>query len=246
MAAVAICPRTRWEEAEDRLHLVLDVLECIQVRGLRISFLNNPAFAELTGPDGAHERVRELFMARPAGGTPLLEKWKADYVREHEWWRRVGLTAPGRGTIHIFLTDGAPSTSSSAAVVDMVRHRPDWARHPTTFLSCTNNPEETEWMKELDEVKGPRGEHGYIAELDDFQEEKAEVLRKQGPFLPFTYGVYLICMLVACINPDDLDNMDESSPFAKEKIESIMGRPLSAKEYDLYLGHFRGQQQQRR
>lgn len=73
-----------------------------------------------------------------------------------------------------------------------------------TFISCTNEDDQVEWMKDAEEVAP------YCSESDDFHDEAAEVLRDQGPALPFSQGFHLVAQLVAAMNPDDLDAMDES------------------------------------
>ena len=45
-------------------------------------------------------------------------------------------------------------------------------------------------------------------------DESREILKDQGKALPFTVGFYLICSLVAAMNPNDLDAMDESHGYA--------------------------------
>ena len=85
----------------------------------------------------------------------------------------------------------------------MLIHRQDPAGNPMTFLSCTGDDQEAEWMKEVEEVAP------YCSESDDFADEREEVLNDQGMALPFTKGFYLVCQLVAAMNPDDLDAMDE-------------------------------------
>jgi hypothetical protein len=63
-------------------------------------------------------------------------------------------------------------------------------------------------MKELEEIAP------YVAEYDDYDDEKAEVQKDQGLGFPYTRGFYLIGQLVAAMNPDDLDAMDEVIGYA--------------------------------
>ena len=43
----------------------------------------------------------------------------------------------------------------------------------------------------------------YCSESDDYADEAREVLRDQGAALPYTRGFYLICQLVAAMNPGE-------------------------------------------
>eukprot|EP00957_Ditylum_brightwellii_P092306 7028190-Ditylum_brightwellii.AAC.1 len=75
--------------------------------------------------------------------------------------------------------------------------------NPMTFISCTEDNDQVEWMKDCEEVAP------FCSESDDFKEEVNEVLRDQGAALPYSRGFHLIGMLVAAMNPEDLDAMDE-------------------------------------
>jgi hypothetical protein len=49
-------------------------------------------------------------------------------------------------------------------------------------------------------------------------------------------GFYLVCTLVAALNPTDLDALDESVPFTKKTLDNLLGRELSGEEYGHYFG----------
>eukprot|EP00934_Nitzschia_sp_Nitz4_P002141 Nitzschia sp. Nitz4//scaffold52_size167869//163227//163685//NITZ4_002299-RA/size167869-exonerate_protein2genome-gene-0.33-mRNA-1//1//CDS//3329554104//2141//frame0 len=101
-----------------------------------------------------------------------------------------------------------------------------------TFISCTNEDAQVEWMKDAEEVVA------YCSESDDFSDESAEVLRDQGAALPYTKGFHLICQLVAAMNPDDLDAMDESIPFTKATLDNLLGVQHNDESYRHYFDQF--------
>merc|ERR1719262_615547 len=109
-----------------------------------------------------------------------------------------------------------------------------------TFLSCTNEDDQVEWMKECEEVAP------YCAESDDFGDESREVLGDQGDALPYTRGFWLICQLVAAMSPDDLDAMDESVPFTKYTLDNLLGVVSNEATYQHYFDCFAKAQMQRR
>ncbi len=74
-----------------------------------------------------------------------------------------------------------------------------------------------------------------MSELDDFNDEKSEIIKDQGPAFPYTKGMWLVSHLVAPINPDDLDAIDESIPFSKFTLDSLLGRVHSQNEYQYYF-----------
>ena len=111
-------------------------------------------------------------------------------------------------------------------------HRENPSGNPITFLSCTNEDSQVEWMKDAEEVVP------YCSESDNFGDEAAEVLRDQGAALPYTKGFHLICQLVAAMNPEDLDAMDESMPFTKSTLDNLLGVQHNDESYRHYFDHF--------
>jgi len=112
--------------------------------------------------------------------------------------------------------------------------------NPMTFISCTNEDDQVEWMKDAEEVAP------YCSESDDFKDEAAEVLRDQGAALPFSQGFHLVAQLVAAMNPDDLDAMDESIPFTKATLDNLLGIQHNEESYRHYFNHFIEAQNMRR
>jgi hypothetical protein len=109
-----------------------------------------------------------------------------------------------------------------------------------TFISCTNEDEQVEWMKDAEEVVP------YCSESDDFNDEAEEVLHDQGAALPYTKGFHLVCRLVAAMNPDDLDAMDESVPFTKATLDNLLGIVHNEESYRYYFDQFIRAQQIRK
>lgn len=85
----------------------------------------------------------------------------------------------------------------------------------------------------------------YCSESDDFKDESEEVLRDQGAALPYTVGFHLVCQLVAAMNPDDLDAMDESAPFTKQTLDNLLGIQHNEETYRHYFNCFLQAQKQR-
>ncbi len=226
---------TRWQEAENRLHIMIDLIAYLPGAKLKFYFLNNPdheftlvnqgqspkEFAEM-----AHKAVSDKFATIvPTYTTPIkrsLEKSLKDASRQK------------KPTMHYLLTDGKPTKADEETqeaideVQDLIYHR-NPERNPISLLSCTNADHEVEWLKETEE-RTP-----FASETDDFGDESCEVATDQGPAFPFTYGLWVISQLVGAINPDDLDAMDENMPFTKFTLENILGRNVTAKEYAYYF-----------
>jgi hypothetical protein len=71
--------------------------------------------------------------------------------------------------------------------------------------------------------------------VDDYGDEREEVMGDQGAGFPFTKGFWLVSQLVAAINPDDLDAIDENVPFTKFSLDNMLGRRHTPEEYHYYF-----------
>jgi hypothetical protein len=125
-----------------------------------------------------------------------------------------------------------PTGASTERIGELIRDRKSPQDNPFTFLTCTDDDAQAEWMKEIEEKAL------WCAELDDFGDEREEVLKDQGAAFPFSYGLWILCNLVAAINPNDLDAIDESYPFSKstlDNLDNLLGRKVTDTEYRHYF-----------
>jgi len=218
---------TRWEEVEDRLHTMMDVLAYVPTGMIIISYLNraNVVYLDRAGKDPtsflqiAHTEIAKQFVTQPNGGTPIYSKLDRTFK---------STTTP---TLHYLFTDGEPSDARVEKVTELVLKRPNPMQNPITFVSCTNDDSATGWLKDIDD-KGPM-----IAEVDDYLDEKHEVLLKHGPALPYSRGFWLISLLIGAINPDDIDGLDDPRPISKHTFDNLMGRNLTEQEYAYYFNN---------
>merc|ERR1712224_676511 len=96
-----------------------------------------------------------------------------------------------------------------------------------------------EWMKDAEEIAP------YCSESDDFNDEAREVLKDQGVALPYSKGFHLICQIVAAMNPDDLDALDESIPFTKFTLDNLLGIVSNEESYQHYFNKYTEAQSKR-
>lgn len=215
---------SRWEEAENRIHIMMDFLAFVPIQTITIHFLNRNQVVTLhhTGknPDQfakeAHEEVSRAFDLRPSGTTPLYEKLSNAFNQTQN------------KMMHYVFTDGLPD-GGVENVKELVRHRKNPQFNALTFMSCTDKTHEAQWMKDIEAVAP------FTAELDDYLSERDEVISAQGSAFPFSKGFWLLCHLVAAINPYDLDAMDEDTPFSKYTLDNLLGRKLTNEEYLHYF-----------
>merc|ERR1719281_433245 len=232
-------PNTRWQEAHQRLKEMLEILAYVPFNQIGIEFLNRKDRITLKrngmSPENflqaASQQVDAQFSRGPTGTTPALEKLQESFLR-----------GQGVSIARYFFGDGLPNGGRRAIqeIVRIVKNRQDPQSNPLTFISCTNEDEAVEWMKDCEEVAP------FCSESDDYGDESREVLEDQGEALPYTRGFWLICQLVAAMNPDDLDAMDESVPFTKLTLDNLLGIKHNEESYRYYFDAFVKNQRNRR
>jgi len=178
----------------------------------------------------ANAQIDKIFASGPTGGTPALEKMQESINR-------------GRGSsiARYFFGDGVPNGGHQAQteILKLVKNRQDPAGNPITFISCTNDDNAVEWMKDTEEAAL------YCSESDDFGDESREVSRDQGKALPYSKGFHLMCQSMAAMCPDDLDAMDESVPFTKTTLDNLLGVQHNEESYRHYFNCFEEAQRSR-
>jgi hypothetical protein len=210
---------------------MVEILAYVPFSQIGIEFLNRKDRITLTRKgqapkaflQGAYQKIDAVFAKGPSGTTPALEKLQESFLR-----------GQGASIARYFFGDGLPNGGHLAVkkITNMIKDRADPANNPMTFLSCTNEDEQVEWMKDTEEIAP------YCSESDDYDDESREVLSDQGAALPYTRGFWLICQLVAAMNPDDLDAMDESVPFTKSTLDNLLGVQHNEESYRHYFNCF--------
>mmetsp|Transcript_26497 Transcript_26497/g.63085 ORF Transcript_26497/g.63085 Transcript_26497/m.63085 type:complete len:562 (+) Transcript_26497:120-1805(+) len=236
-------PNTRWQEAWQRLKEMVEILAYVPFNQIGIEFLNRPTRIQLKrqqlpnasgggttttaeSPTSflqrANAEIDAAFQSLPRGTTPVFRKLQESMLR-----------GQGYSIARYLMCDGVPDGLNAVQeITRLVRNRPNPQQNPLTFLSCTNQDEEVEWMKDAEEIAP------FCSEADDYDDERREVVGDQGLALPYTRGFWLVCQLVAAMNPDDLDAMDESIPFTKSTLDNLLGHVSSQESYKYYWDHF--------
>ncbi|KAJ3269145.1 hypothetical protein HDV01_001723 [Terramyces sp. JEL0728] len=230
---------TRWEEAKARVLDIFKILAYVPTPpNIFIRFLNRPDIIRIDRSSSSPQeflnqvtrQVEQGFQRGPNGGTPFLERIR-DSLNSYQ----------NQKTIRYFFGDGVPNGGKAAIdqIVKMVSYRPNPQDNPITFVSCTGEDDDVEWMKDCEEWAP------YCAECDDYQDEKEEVLGDQGLAFPFSCGFYLLSLIVGAMNPEDLDAMDESSPMTKFTLDNLLGIKYGMEEYRSYWVYFLQAQQKK-
>ena len=222
----------RWWEAKHRISSMIELLAYVISPPIQILFLNRNDVLTLQRLDGelpqayiqrAEGILEQTFRRGPGGTTPALEAI-GDSLN------RYG----GKKVLRYFMGDGMPNGGATACrkIQELITNRPFPESNPYTFMSCTNQDDQVEWMKTTEEKAT------YCAEFDDYLDESREVLKDQGQAFPYSFGLHLVAQIVAAFNPHDLDAMDESIPFTKLTLDNLLGYESSVEEYRYYFDSF--------
>ena len=245
---------TRWEEAEDRLHVLIDLLAYVPTGQITYSLFDSDSSSSSRSgynrsssryTEGArvvidrngktptdfmaeaHDQIRDLFSKGPSlDHTPILLNMK-------------NMAAESKGgdfdPVNFLLTDGEPSGGPTeiAGIKKLLQ-----SGFGITFLGVSNIAEDYEWMHEMEEIIS----FGVEA-VSDYKDEVREVNRFQGLGINYTRGFWLLCQLVGALNPYDLCALNEPEPLTKPILETLLGRGISNEEYWQYFAlHPRGVQ----
>jgi len=225
----------RWDEARGRLKELVEILAYVPTNDISMIFLKRSNQVNLRRNDAENPSqfinracadIDRAFNAeQPRYRTPALRTIQKSLEQNR-----------GKSVSRYFSCDGVPDGGDYEIkqIENLIKIRANPQQNPITFISCSENDDDVEWMKELElEEVAP-----YAAEYDDYASERQEVIGDQGVAFPFNRGFYLIRSLVAAMNPDDLDAMDESVPFAKYTLDNLLGYETQPEEYERYFQEF--------
>ena len=140
---------TRWQEAENRMHIIMDILAYIPTKQIVISFLNARNIITLSRDGHTIESFKaEAHSALSHAFSTIEVKYKTPTYRVLSEAFHAAASYPDP-TAHYLLTDGVPSDQPAEAVAQLIANRANPSRNPLTLMSCTNEDSEVEWMKQV-------------------------------------------------------------------------------------------------
>lgn len=227
---------TRWEDLEERLHLMVPLFAFFPKIRLNIFFLNGESTINLDqsrqlGYTGfihaAHQAISNFFeWNRPDGFTPLVRHTKKVLKDCSEAKRKL---------ILIF-TDGQADVPGDASETDeelyrVISMRKNPINSPITFINCC--PQELNIISKLDNLQ-----NSYVASLSRYKEEQKQVQESCGTKFPFNKHIWILAHLVGAISPV-LDKLDEENQIILiEEMSNYFGYDLTEEEYKIaYLDY---------
>lgn len=183
----------RWSELCRFVQTVFSVTEAIENSPLDVYFLNRPSILNVQ----QLAQISDAFIPKPKGPTPIVP------ILQEILRQPYNSTYSGR--IIIICTDGEPTDVYNKVNVNQLynvlltqRSRNDYV----SFLACTDDDSTIAYLNDWD-VKIPR-----VDVIDDYPNEKKEVIRAQGRHFSFSFGDYVVKTLLGAVIPS-LDALDE-------------------------------------
>jgi hypothetical protein len=140
---------TRWQEAENRLHIMMDVLAFIPTQDILITFLNAPNTIHLSRAGMTPESFQSNAHGQLVQAFSTIDvKYKTPTRRSLLKSFEIAASQPAP-TIHYLLTDGVPTDGSIEEISILLCTRQNPQANPVTLISCTDQDSEAEWMKEV-------------------------------------------------------------------------------------------------
>jgi hypothetical protein len=183
--------RTRWTELLEFSNIVTDIASIMDRSGMDIYFLNRPPLLNVTS--SSDPRLGMAFSRYPSGSTPLVKtlqniihnKCRANMERRF---------------LIIIATDGVPDEGANE-LFNTIKYRPSNVN--ISILACTDDEAAVSYMNKIDRcVPG-------VDVVDDYRSERIEIQRHQGASYSFSYGDYVVKVLLGSIDPE-MDRLDES------------------------------------
>ena len=196
---------TRWDELKQITSIIIDLASTLDSDGVDVFFLNRPALLRVHDSS----QLQDTFSVLPVGPTPLTRVLT----------EVLNLKRPNvhdRRLLILIATDGTPTDerglSDFSRLENILRHDryPSTDRMYVTFVACTNDLQSVAYLNGLDK----RIPH--VDVLDDYQSERQEILAVQGKNFPFSYGDYVVKILMGSVDPW-FDQLDEK----KVKLSSM-------------------------
>jgi hypothetical protein len=185
--------KTRWDEAKYFTKNFINLTSSITKRSVDVWFLNREACLGING----FSQIEPHFNKQPNGFTPLkhLIENIIKYYKNEELPLNINI-----------ITDGMPTNlqghDDRTNFVKTLDNFLKTSKSCLTISACTDDSNVMSFLDYLDK-KIPR-----TNVVDDYENEKRQILRVQGNNFNFNYQDYICCCLIGALDPE-IDNLDE-------------------------------------
>ncbi|KAJ3208307.1 hypothetical protein HDU82_002638 [Entophlyctis luteolus] len=199
-AADPSAPATRWDELKETIAVVAELASVLDDDGIDVYFLNTQP---LNNIHGLTAELQAAFAVPPEGYTPIASTLRTvlrdtHFSKPPEQRKRL---------LVLIATDGEPTTPDGKVDKEDLKNVLLYERGApgevyVSFLACTDDPNELEYLNEWDKrIGGLDVVHNYASEL-------AEVRAVQGHSFPFSRGDWVCKMLLGVVDAE-IDGLDE-------------------------------------
>lgn len=185
---------TRWDELQYFSRISLEIANIFNQNGTDVYFLNRPIARSIKSSD----QLLPYFQNKPAGYTPISKVLRTVLAENHP-----SMLSECKLLI-IIVTDGEPTDDYGKVDIQSFKQVLQ-SRNPTTYttiVSCTDEDYTMNYLNDWDRTI-PR-----LDVVDDFRNERLEILNKQGRNFSFSFGDYVVKSMIGSIDPS-MDNLDE-------------------------------------
>ncbi|CAF1287278.1 unnamed protein product [Didymodactylos carnosus] len=187
---------TRWDEVKRIVSIVVDVAAALDPDGVDVYFLNRAPILHVRDSS----ELQPIFAVLPEGPTPIAQVLR-QVLREKE------IQIQERKLLVLIAIDGEPTDNDGRVDIQNLeqvlrKERNPIAHIPVTFIACTDDDYSIGYLNTWDETID------YVDVVDDYRTEKKQILRIQGPTFPFSFGDYIVKILLGSIN-EWFDELDE-------------------------------------
>ena len=193
---IGLIKATRWDELRYFSRIFLEIANIFNEDGTDIYFLNRPMAQNILSFD----QLLPHFQIKPSGFSPISRVLNTVLANNNNTNLRE------KNLLIIIITDGEPTDDTGRIDIktfkDILENRN--ANTFTTIISCTDQQDNMLYLNKMDRIL-PR-----LDVIDDYRNERLEVLKAQGRNYQFSFGDYVVKSMVGSIDPS-MDNMDENS-----------------------------------
>ncbi|CAF2980196.1 unnamed protein product [Rotaria sp. Silwood2] len=177
---------TRWNELKQTVSIVVDLASTLDPDGLDVYFLNRQPMYNVQ----SSEELTNIIISGPTPIVRVLRQVLKDKRNEIQQRKLLILLA----------TDGVPTDDNGQPRIDGLRQfllyeRKPIDRIPVTIIACTDDDECMSYLNNWDK------DIPNLDVVDDYRNEKKEILSYQGKSFPFSYGDYVVKILMGGIDP---------------------------------------------
>jgi hypothetical protein len=187
--------RTRWQELQETVSLIIELGACFDDSGIDMFFLNRGNVPGVRSIDDT--RFVNAFRAGPSGGTPLTETLG-----------RVAKACGGEKPVLLFiLTDGEPNGGVAkfhGELARLVKKQSTPHAFKVQIMACTGDEDAVGWLDKIDAA------FSEVDVTDDYYSEMIQVLKEARRVKKFTRGDWCMKAMLGPIS-NKFDQWDEKS-----------------------------------